>query len=269
MSFLMRMLRWLADNGNPGRIIAQRLWPQRFPLFEAVDRRSGIACSARPRAEGLFAEIWFHHDYDIPGVVLRPGDVVLDIGGNQGFYACYAAWQGARVHSFEPDAENAALFRQNVTRNGFADRVTLVPAAVKGYAGKTAFYTTPALGGGMQTTVAAFAESYGHQKGEEVPCINLADFINAPGFERIRVCKIDCEGAELEIMQSLTPELAAHIDGIALEFHSGAYKVSALVEVLEKLGTHHFIFAPPKAHCPRAVIWAVSRTCLQERAGQL
>jgi FkbM family methyltransferase len=265
MSLFVRGLRVASYYGNPFRILAQRVCPGAFRDLRIVDRQTGFACSFRPGAEVLFAEVWFHHDYDIPGVPLRPGDVVLDVGGNQGFYACYAAFQGARVFTFEPDADNRALLKKNIDDNGLGDRVTLVPCAVQARSGKTTFYTTPALGGGMNTTTPLFA-NHDHQQTQDVPCVSLADHIAAHQLGAIRVCKLDCEGAELEIIKGLTPELAARIDGFVMEFHPPAYPPSELIKALEELGTHHLMMAPPKAHCERSIIWAVSRTSLRAQA---
>jgi FkbM family methyltransferase len=102
-------------------------------------------------------EVWLDRDYDVPGLILRPGDVVLDIGGNHGFFACYAAWQGCRVLTFEPDAGNVRLLGINLEANDFVNRVKVVPAAVKAAAGEVRLFRTERLGGGMNTTVAQFA----------------------------------------------------------------------------------------------------------------
>jgi len=261
-------LEAFSNYGNLGRMLAQRVWPGRFPSFEVSDRRSGVTCEARPGAERLFGEIWFDHDYDIPCVHIRKDDVVLDIGGNQGFYACYAAQQGARVYSFEPDAQNLALLRRNVERNGFAHRVTVHGCAVKGHTGTTSFFTTPTLGGGMQTTMDNFAEFFGHDRVGDVPCTTLTDHAAAEGIGAIRICKIDCEGAELEIVQTITPEFAARIDGLVIEFHAEAYNPLDLVTALEKLGTHHLLLAPAKSFCERNVIWGVSHQRVREQAAR-
>ena len=81
---------WL-HYGNPVEIVWQQMRLSSLTEFRIVDRRSGVVCRCRPAAHRMFGEVWFDRDYDVPGLVLRPGDVVLDIGGNQGFFACYAA----------------------------------------------------------------------------------------------------------------------------------------------------------------------------------
>src|SRR4051812_36357932 len=63
---------------------------------------------------------------------IRPGDVVVDVGGHIGYYTLLAARAvGAtgHVYAFEPERGNFALLAENVAANGYADRVTAVNKA--------------------------------------------------------------------------------------------------------------------------------------------
>ena len=136
----------------------------------------------------MFGEVWFDRDYDVPSLILRPGDVVLDIGGNQGFFACYAAWRGCRVLTFEPDTDNVRLMKSNLQANHFTNRVKVVQAAVKATAGEVRLLRSDRLGGGMHTTVPQFAKRFGFVDGESisVPAVNLADTLKTEEIERDR-----------------------------------------------------------------------------------
>jgi hypothetical protein len=62
---------------------------------------------------------------------VRPGDVVLDLGAGSGILSLFAVQAGAaRVYALERAPVAAALARQIVASNGFADRVQIVEADV-------------------------------------------------------------------------------------------------------------------------------------------
>jgi type II protein arginine methyltransferase len=58
---------------------------------------------------------------------IRPGDLVLDIGSGTGVFAMLAARAGARVVTCEAKPHVARIVGDVVARNGFADRITVVP----------------------------------------------------------------------------------------------------------------------------------------------
>lgn len=63
---------------------------------------------------------------------VKPGDVVLDVGANIGYFTLLLArgvGAAGRVVALEPDAQNVALLTRNVAQNGYADRVTILPQA--------------------------------------------------------------------------------------------------------------------------------------------
>ncbi len=112
----------------------------------------------------------------------------------------------------------------------------------------------------MHTTSAKFAEQQGIGPGDsvDVAAVNLHQFLQEETIPRIRLCKMDCEGAELEIIESLDPADAARIDSFAIEYHREVYAPVQMIEALERLGTHHISAAPPK-YCERAMLYAVSK----------
>ncbi|MDH3316865.1 MAG: 50S ribosomal protein L11 methyltransferase [Gammaproteobacteria bacterium] len=60
------------------------------------------------------------------GKVVRPGDVVIDIGAGTGILSLLACRAGAsRVYAIEPD-DAIAVARENAVANGYADRITFI-----------------------------------------------------------------------------------------------------------------------------------------------
>jgi FkbM family methyltransferase len=73
---------------------------------------------------------------------IEPGDVVLDVGANIGYYTLLFArrvGRAGKVFAFEPDPDNFRLLTRNVQANGY-DNVVLVPRAVTDRSGTARLY---------------------------------------------------------------------------------------------------------------------------------
>src|SRR5262249_15912979 len=73
---------------------------------------------------------------------LNPGDVVLDLGANLGYYTLLFARRvgpTGKVFAFEPDPDNFALLEENVARNGY-DNMVLARKAASDKSGTAQLY---------------------------------------------------------------------------------------------------------------------------------
>jgi FkbM family methyltransferase len=139
----------------------------------------------------------------------------VDIGANIGAFTLDAAtrYPAATVHAYEPDPETGAVLRQNVDANGLASRVRIWNQAVAGESGTLRLWR----GDG---SVVASAHLPAGIRGEscDVPAVTLQQVL-ARTSGRIGVLKMDCEGAEAEILESAGPALDA-VQFVVAEFHS-------------------------------------------------
>lgn len=126
---------------------------------------------------------------------ISPGMTVVDIGANIGYYTLIAArlvGDGGRVVAFEPDPHNYALLRRNVVRNGFEDRVTLVPAVVSDHHGHSTLYRDKGNLGAHSIARANVAGS----DPLSVPCLTLDEALSDVDVSIVDVIKMDVQGAE-------------------------------------------------------------------------
>jgi FkbM family methyltransferase len=76
---------------------------------------------------------------------IRPGDVVLDVGANIGYYTLIFArlvGERGRVYAFEPDPTNFRLLKKNVRANGYQN-VVFVKKAVADVSGTSSLFLCP------------------------------------------------------------------------------------------------------------------------------
>jgi len=71
-----------------------------------------------------------------------------------------------------------------------------------------------------------------------VPCYTLSQALKLLSVDRVRLCKIDVEGAELQILSQLELSLRMSIEAFVLEYHVEAYPMADLVSLLLSWETH-------------------------------
>jgi len=106
--------------------------------FKRLELRNGVIFETPDEMDlnFLFHEIWLDEIYGGKGYEIGPDDTVIDIGGNIGVFAAYAASRAdeVKVYSFEPFPKNAEYFLSNMAKSGLSN-VTLQNQAVAGQPG--------------------------------------------------------------------------------------------------------------------------------------
>jgi FkbM family methyltransferase len=141
---------------------------------------------------------------------LRPGDVVLDIGANVGYFSLLCATRvgrTGRVIAFEPVPSVVECLRGNLELNG-VDWVDVRPVIVSDEPGEAEIFRGPPRNLGRSTTSAEDASADdGFTSEGTIPKVRASDAVDEQLWERIRLVKIDTEGDELRTLQGLLPLL--------------------------------------------------------------
>lgn len=189
----------------------------------------------------ILSEVWGDHFYDYDkAFIIKPGDVVFDIGANKGFFTVYAAQkvlQSGAVYAFEPAPKNFHILQKNLEINRLSN-VVASAVAVSGHKGDVELYLSKTNDGGHSVFEDDVKADY---KGELktgsifVPTIELQAFCERNKVEKIDFMKVDCEGGEYDIFLNLSAEFYGKIAKIAMEYHSlGGHLVEELIKVLKE-----------------------------------
>jgi len=176
--------------------------------------------------KGIFNGVVGHNEYSLPPV-FAPEDIILDIGAHIGSFAYAALSRGSKnVYSIEPDRANFEIAAENLRPFVEKGYVQLVQGAVwrsdpnddelrfdgyhpfpKSYEGMEGIINTGngSVIWGIGVPVAKFAFD------------EIIDSLTHNGERRVRLVKLDCEGAEWPIL--LTSSRLHLIDEICGEFH--------------------------------------------------
>jgi FkbM family methyltransferase len=154
---------------------------------------------------------------------------VVDIGAHIGIFSIFAATKAknGRVYSYEPLLENFKFLERNILINSLKN-ISIFNLGVAGRKMERKFFINPVGGSLIGNSNLNF---------RRIQCITLEDIFNDNKLEKINFLKIDCEGAEYEILFNTPKEIFEKIDRISMEYHSDSQNLNTkLKEFLEKMG---------------------------------
>jgi FkbM family methyltransferase len=174
----------------------------------------------------IFNGVVAHNEYRLPAR-FAPEDIVIDVGAHIGSFAYAVLQRGSEhVYSFEPDGVNCAFAAKHLKPYIDKGFVRLMQRAVwrsdpndddlrfDGY------HPFPQSFKGMHGVINTGDGSVVWGEGEPVAKVALDDVVDVAtsgGEHRVRLLKLDCEGAEWPIL--LTSQRLHLVDEIVGEFH--------------------------------------------------
>jgi FkbM family methyltransferase len=126
--------------------------------------------------------------------LLRPSDTFLDVGGNEGYFSVIASTlvpDGA-VHCIEPQQRLHSVLRKHFELNGSTMAVAH-RTALSDRDGSADLFVRPSTNTGASSMFRYWKVGTAT---ETVPCTTLDAFFDRNHLDRVRLMKVDCEGAE-------------------------------------------------------------------------
>lgn len=178
----------------------------------------------------IYHEIFLDQVYDAELESRAP--LVIDIGANTGFFALYAKqrWPDAKLMCFEPMPDNCDQLEKNIGANQL-DGVDLYQRGVAGTCAQATLHVHAKNIGGHSI----YAERAGSVS-IPITVVDIGTVLYLAGDASCDLLKIDCEGCEYDIINSLTQEQADRISQILYEPTPALYDVNALNGRLRQLG---------------------------------
>jgi FkbM family methyltransferase len=243
-----RFCQRLAEEG-PAYTFRRAIWRFHYENFQRI-RRTRAKCNGNPPGlvrflgkefelhssmQGVSEELVLFGSHEPLGTELylqqlSPGNHVLDIGSNIGYWllmAEQAIGESGRILGFEPAPEVYSILQRNIAKSGHKN-IYVLPCAV-GAANETAqFYQSevPNWGSLIQQ------DSLRQTRTLAVQVRKLEDIVGEfPDFHP-NALRMDLEGAELMVLESAKEMLARYKPCLFVEFHPAVLGWPAIRQTL-------------------------------------
>jgi len=188
----------------------------------------------------VFEEIFIDRDYkNIDDKITNKFDesqIILDIGAHTGMFSIYAATLNpkAKIYAFEPEEENFQLMKKNIKENRIKNIITKNLALSKTDG---------------EITLMISKDSHNHSlyldskdsdtlETKKIRSTSLSRIFTKFRIEEVQLAKIDCEGAEFEILLETEDKILKKIKNFIIEYHQfkAEFDPNKLISRLNKLG---------------------------------
>jgi FkbM family methyltransferase len=162
-----------------------------------------------------YYEVFIRGEYRGENCDVEPGDVVLDLGANYGFFTKYAVEHGAsKVYAVEPVPQTLYYLKKNVEN----DPVEIIEYAI---ANKTGEEIINLYSGSTVATLKNVDDGQIDKYSGEitVKTININEMLQKYNIEKVDFLKFDIEGGEYALFDNIDPNFLAGISKLAGEFH--------------------------------------------------
>lgn len=144
--------------------------------------------------------------------ILKEDDVFLDVGANIGIYSLVAASKitKGKIYAFEPSPASLSRLYENILLNNLT---SVISVSKKVVSDKVGFHHFTINNTPDYNHISYLDEKSGTIK---IPAVSLDYFINKKKLSRIKLIKIDVEGAELLVLKGLQKSLEDELVNILI-----------------------------------------------------
>lgn len=160
---------------------------------------------------------------------------IIDIGANIGCFSLYAAngSKNTHIYAYEPLQETYKLLQKNIKNNKLDSHVKIFNYGITGKKETRKLFLAED---------SPFHSIYQKESNHsiEINCIGLKDVFDEQNITQCDLLKIDCEGAEFEILYNTPKEYLDKIKEIRLEYHNQETEKHTLAHLKDFLESNGF-----------------------------
>lgn len=172
--------------------------------------------------------VWFTNDYNVQGFEIKNNDIIVDIGAHIGLFSLFASQfcKSGKIYCFEPIKENYEILLDNIDLNKIKNIIPLNLAVSKENEPVRIY---------MNSDESAHSIFPQGNEFVEVKSTTIEKIFDEQKIENCDLLKIDCEGAEYQIIDSIPEKYFSRINKVIIEYHLIDEKLELYQNLMKKL----------------------------------
>jgi len=146
---------------------------------------------------------------------IKGSKTIIDVGANIGVFSVYAASEekGAQIYAYEPIIENYYNFISNIEVNNLKDRIIAYNQGVASKNEKREIFIS-------RSPLHSMVNDGSSSKSIMTDCVTLEEILKINRIDDVDLLKMNCEGAEYEILYTTSKDIFKKIKEIRMEYHN-------------------------------------------------
>ena len=199
----------------------------KYVIFET---KTGLKIKIRTNSTDLMAltNLWMINEYCVEDFQIAKNDTIIDVGAHIGLFSLLVSQfcKTGKIFSFEPISDNFNLLMSNLKLNHTENIHPFNLAVSKNTSSVDLFLSSD------QSAHSIFSSD---SESTTVKSISLQRILDENKISSCKLLKLDCEGAEYEIIDSLPLEYFDKIENIAIEYHVADSKPELVKDLISKI----------------------------------
>jgi FkbM family methyltransferase len=214
--------------------------------------KNGQKLKIRVKSTDFYAltNVWLVEEYNQKKLDIRKGDTIIDIGAHIGSFTIYASQfcNKGRIYCYEPIKDNYELLVHNISINKLTNAIP-IQKAVSDKTGSVKIFLSP--------DSAAHSLFMKTDQYADVESISLKEIFDSNKIEHCDLLKLDCEGSEYLILNSLPDSYFELIQKIVMEYHINRDEPNQLQNLMDKLKSLNYNVNIEKDIAESGILFAI------------
>lgn len=199
-----------------------------------------------------FTNIWIWEEYKNKILSIGKNDTIIDIGAHIGLFSLYASQfcTNGKIYSFEPIKSNFDLLSFNINLNKIKNIKSFQKAVSNEFGVLRLYLSSDSAAHSIFTE----GETY-----EDVESTTLKEIMDSNEIENCNLLKLDCEGSEYAILNSLPESYFQRIQNIVMEYHLVNEKPELIKNLMNKLSSLNYQLIENKKYGDGGILFAIKK----------